>query len=289
MDTSEGRGFRVIAFSLVAVLALAGCDESFTNSDRPAKSSDGPVQAEVKGEPAASEDNGVAVRAVEIPARAGRRLAYYSNVLAFNVFGTATLAPFTPKQVWEYWVGDSSRAVAVVDLRTDSAIVILFEKSDQEKQTVLLDGEGTAAKGWLLRGQSAEPVKQEEVRQVLSGAAKSSGAFELKGEVVIEIEEGYVQCMFFTEVVTKANVPVDAEHLRRRIEFAQEEHDELMQQAEEKPDDELWSWGAKQAEKKLTDLKRMAETGPSLPALLTNGQIVAEWVREKPLIDLILP
>ncbi len=290
MTISKGQG-PIILVIAAALLVSAGCYDHSAPDKSAEKATDQAARAD-SGEksvtPTRDEDM-ERVQLVEPPTREGLRLQYRSDVSAFNFAGDAALTPVTPRQVWEYRTGDAVRAVAFLDELTGDAIVIVFNYSGHEDTTFSLNGQDGKAKGWLLRGQSDEPFKQEDVRRFLAKPEGSSKAFELKGQVAINLKGDYVQSMSFVDVATRANVPANDARLRSQIEFWQHQRDQLTRQAEANPDDELLAWGVKQAEDNLRRFQRLGETQVKSPAQLTNGQIVAEWVRRKPMLDIELP
>lgn len=290
LATSKGQGPIVLVIAAV-LLVSAGCNSHSTADKSAEKATDQPARADSGDEsvtPARDADMDQ-VQLIEPPTKEGLRLQYRSDISAFNFAGDAALTPVTPKQVWEYRIGKSLRAIAVLDELTGDAIVIVSDCSGQEEGTFSLNGQDGKAKGWLLRGQSPEPVKQEDIRRLLAKPEESSRAFELKGQVAIDLKNGYVQSMSLVDVATRANVPADDRRLRSKIEFWQHQLDQLTRQAQANPSDELLAWGVQQAEDNLSRFHRLVETQARSPAQLTNGRIAAEWVRRKPLLEIELP
>lgn len=276
----------------ILVLVSVGCDDpSASNRKRPVLGNEQSARETSNERMMASGRDGDMdlVRLVEVPTREGLRLQYRSDILAFNLLGYATLSPFTPQQVWEYQIGESLRAVAVLDELTGDAIVVIYDGCAIGKQTFSLDGEDGGAQGWILRGQSPESVKEGEVQQFLSGPQESSRAFGLNGRVTIDLKDGYVQRMSFANVATREDVPAVDARLHSKVEFWKHQRDQLTEQLKVNPDDELLAWGVKQAEDNLRSFQRLVETKPKAPARLTNGQVAAEWVRRKPLFRIELP
>lgn len=275
-------------------MLLGGCNNGSPGKDsKPSNTEVSKVNSDEHGQASEQDHSADSLRRIEMPTRKGLRLQYRSNIVTFNVLGVTTLAPLTPKEVWEYHLGESSRAVVIVDeLTTGVAIVLVYEAFDDGRKQFALDGKGDEkqANGWLLRGSLGEPISEKQVQKFLAKGEDSPKAFRLKGQVWVTLRDGFAHEVSLADISTEAPVPPDDSDIRSRVDFWKHRLSELTKKSAAKPGDELLKWGVQQAEDSIRHLERLRlGAEPQLPAGLTNGRITAEWVRSKPMFRIVLP
>ena len=209
----------------------------------------------------------------------------------FNIQGDSTLACLTPQFVWEYALGKDLRGLVVRDERTGGAIVFVYKAFDNGPKSFVLGRKPgqVDAKAWLLRGRDGQGVDEKQAMSFLKDADSSHLGFALTGRVQITLEGGHMKQLDLTDIATVDKVPPDKAAVSSQIEFWKDQAEELKKQLAARPDDQLLKWGIQQAEDGIRFSQRVVQAGPQYPATVTDGRIVAEWNRAKPLLQLTLP
>lgn len=225
------------------------------------------------------------IQRMEMPTKEGMNPLYWSNIFSFNTLGCSTLSPINPQKICEYQIDKSLKAVAVMNIES-LAIIVTYNTFEGQEQVFALNGRDNdfskQAKGWILRGNSDNPVTEEGVCQFLSNPKDSPNAFELKGNISIKLENGYIQKMSFVDVATKVDIPRDDSCLHSWIDSAKNELTVSSQQLEKDPDNERLRWSVQEAKEDLSRYQqRLLKPQPKGPATLSNGHIVVKWVSKK--------
>lgn len=238
---------------------------------------------------AASSHEPQTVELVELPARAGRILKYSSSVFVFNLNGDGGLGPFEPSSVWEWQIGESQRAIVLVDQTASTALLVVYEDFIEGTRQFAFGGNSGDEPGFalLIRGPFGG---SHEMAAFLSGRRKRAGVFALTGHLSLTLQDGYVHDMELEQLVTEAPVPPNEGVLRRHLESRRSRVARLRDKARADPGNELLEWQLEEAVKSVRRIEqRLENPGFCEPAGLTDGRITAKWIAAGRKLDIVWP